>query len=113
MSPFGPPAVPVHDDGQMLYRATLRQGILVPRLHINPQCRFPCGTDGQDSKLSADEAVRLAAIPRLTPGDFRTVRQGFFYLGDTVTNADYLAALERESAAKEANCSAARDKVGF
>ncbi len=66
-----------------------------------------------NSPLTADEAARLAAIPRLTPGDFRTVRQGFFYLGGRVSNADYLAALERESSAKDANCAAARDKVGF
>ena len=65
------------------------------------------------SKLTAGEAARLAAIPRLTPGDFRTVRQGFFYLGGGVSNADYLAALERESAVKDTNCAAARDKVGF
>ncbi len=66
------------------------------------------------SKLSAAEAARLAKIPNLAPGDFRTVRQGLFYLTDSgITNAERLEALEHESAAKSANRFADKGKVGF
>ena len=65
------------------------------------------------SELTAAEEARLAEIPHLAPGDFRTVRQSFFYLGDEVTNAERLAALERESEAKNANRFADKSKVGF
>ncbi|MDD5662819.1 MAG: ATP-binding protein, partial [Victivallaceae bacterium] len=54
------------------------------------------------TSLSAAEAAQLAAIPNLTPGDFRTARQSLFYLGAT-GNDRRLAALERESAAKSAS----------
>ena len=63
--------------------------------------------------LTPAEAERLAGIPELAPGDFRTVRQSFFYLGNDVANAELLEALERESAAKTAHGHAAREKVGF
>lgn len=63
--------------------------------------------------LTPAERGRLAAVPNLTPGDFRTVRQSFFYLGGAVTNGERLAALERESAAKSGNRFAVRSKVGF
>lgn len=43
---------------------------------------------------------RLLGISDLTPGDFRTVRQEFHYLGDSATQDHLLDALERESAAK-------------
>jgi len=46
------------------------------------------------------EKSQLARIPNLAPGDFRTVRQSFYYLGSEPTNGDYLAALTRESNAK-------------
>ena len=65
------------------------------------------------AKLTANEAAQLAAIPRLAPGDFRTVRQSLFYLGENATNEEYLAALEHESAVKNANRFADREKVGF
>ena len=65
------------------------------------------------SRLSDAEAEKLAAIPCLAPGDFRTVRQGFFYLGGDVTNAELLDALERESAVKRNNASAERAAIGF
>ena len=45
-------------------------------------------------------ADELDAIAHLVPGDFRTVRQGLFYLGATATNSDRLAALRRESSMK-------------
>ena len=52
------------------------------------------------TKLTEDEAARLDAIPNLAPGDFRTVRQGLFYLGGKADNRRRLAALEQESANK-------------
>ena len=61
--------------------------------------------------LSAEEAVRLAAIPNLAPGDFRTVRQSLFYLGERPTAARCLAALEQESALKGG--AATRTPLGF
>ena len=66
-----------------------------------------------DSKLSPTEAAQLAAISNLAPGDFRTVRQGLFYLGSDATNAELLAALEHECAVKNANRFADKGKVGF
>ena len=41
------------------------------------------------------------------------MRQSFFYLGNDVTNTERIEALERESAAKNANRFADKDKVGF
>ena len=65
------------------------------------------------TRLTASEAAKLAAIPRLAPGDFRTVRQSFFYLGGEITNAERLEALERESSVKKTNRFADKGKVGF
>jgi AAA+ superfamily predicted ATPase len=56
----------------------------------------PFGT----GELTPDAERRLLRIPDLTPGDFRTVRQGFHYLAGDVTSAFLLDALERESATK-------------
>ena len=53
---------------------------------------------------------RLARIPCLAPGDFRTVRQGRYYLGDDMSADDYLVALARESDAKRQGKSS---KIGF
>ena len=50
--------------------------------------------------LTAEESRRLAAIERLAPGDFRTVRQGLYYLEGKPTNDARLSALEAESRAK-------------
>ena len=47
-----------------------------------------------------DVRRRLAQMDRLTPGDFRTVRQELYYLGDDVNDGDRLEALEAELAAK-------------
>lgn len=52
------------------------------------------------SSLSDDEQRRLEAIPNLAPGDFKTVSQKLFYLGEEVGNAERLAALEQEVALK-------------
>jgi len=51
-------------------------------------------------ELSPEEMVRLLRIPNLAPGDFRTVRQGLYYMGGEVTAGHILDGLERESAAK-------------
>lgn len=64
------------------------------------------------AKLSPKGRKRLAGIPDLAPGDFRSVRQGLHYLGQEVTNAERLAALERESQAKGHTGYATR-KIGF
>ncbi len=65
------------------------------------------------SKLSKKECRELAAIPMLAPGDFRTVRQSFFYLGVPVGNRDYIEALARESEAKTANRFTPKSPIGF
>jgi hypothetical protein len=59
--------------------------------------------------LGEDDAKRLAGIPNLAPGDFRTVRQSLYYLGGAVTNATRLDGLEKESSLKKG---AARS-IGF
>ena len=64
------------------------------------------------TKMTPQEASRLAGIPDLAPGDFRTVRQGQYYLGGDVTNLDRLAALEQESQSKGCNRHSTR-KIGF
>lgn len=65
------------------------------------------------TKLSESERRTLAAIPCLAPGDFRTVRQSLFYLGDTATNLERIAALNRESRLKNQNRPALESKIGF
>jgi SpoVK/Ycf46/Vps4 family AAA+-type ATPase len=58
---------------------------------------FPdLGADG----LTPAEEERLYRIPLVTPGDFRTVRQGLYYLDDDMTIEQVLEGLERESEAK-------------
>ena len=63
------------------------------------------------STLSADERRRLVSIPNLTPGDFRTVRERFYFLGRKrgTDNVSLLSALEGESAVKKEN----RTLIGF
>jgi transitional endoplasmic reticulum ATPase len=52
--------------------------------------------------LEAQDQMTLEGIPRLTPGDFRNVRQQFFYLAEEkLTNAEILKALADEAANKE------------
>lgn len=50
--------------------------------------------------LTASESRRLDAIPNLTPGDFKTVSQKLYYIGDNVGNGERLEALEQEVALK-------------
>ena len=61
------------------------------------------------ARLTEEEALRLAAIPSLAPGDFRTVRQSLYYLGGTVTNDTRLNELEKESSLKKGTSR----RVGF
>ena len=61
--------------------------------------------------LTAEEDFRLARIPGLTPGDYRTVRQSLYYLRAEVTANRLITALERESAAKRDR--AAAPAIGF
>ena len=63
--------------------------------------------------LTPEEYHELAQIPMLAPGDFRTVRQSFFYLGGQVSNRDYIDALARESEVKNSNKFAPKTKIGF
>ena len=65
------------------------------------------------TSLSEEEYARLAAIPTLAPGDFRTVRQSLFYYGGEVTNAMRLEALEHESEAKGRSFFRTPGKIGF
>ena len=53
------------------------------------------------ANLSEGELAELGALRNLAPGDFRTVRQEQYYLGDEVTNADRIAALKEECAIKK------------
>ena len=62
------------------------------------------------ASLTDLEKSRLARIPNLAPGDFRTVRQSFYYLGGETTNGDLLAALARESEVKQQGKTT---KIGF
>ena len=51
--------------------------------------------------LADGELAELRQLRNLAPGDFRTVRQEQFYLGDTVTNLDRIEALREECAVKK------------
>jgi SpoVK/Ycf46/Vps4 family AAA+-type ATPase len=53
------------------------------------------------STLSDVELAELKSLRNLAPGDFRTVRQEQFYLGESVTNEDRIAALKEECALKK------------
>lgn len=52
------------------------------------------------SPLTPAQERALAAITRLTPGDFRTVRQAHYYLGEAPDNERLLEALRAECALK-------------
>ena len=51
--------------------------------------------------LADGELAELRQRRNLAPGDFRTVRQEQFYLGDAVTNIDRIEALREECAVKK------------
>jgi ATPases of the AAA+ class len=68
------------------------------------------------AKLGAAERARLDGIPRLAPGDFRTVRQKLHYLqagGAENINSARLNALEEESRFKAGARGVAKQKIGF
>ena len=51
--------------------------------------------------LSDDEFAELKELRNLAPGDFRTVRQEMFYLEESPSNRDRIAALKEECAVKK------------
>jgi SpoVK/Ycf46/Vps4 family AAA+-type ATPase len=53
-----------------------------------------------NTTLSSAESARLDSIANLAPGDFRTVRQALFYLGNGVDNAMRIGELEKEAMIK-------------
>ncbi|MBR4654404.1 MAG: ATP-binding protein [Kiritimatiellae bacterium] len=53
------------------------------------------------TKLSDEECAELRLLRNVAPGDFRTVRQEMFYLGEDATNAERIAALKEECAVKK------------
>ena len=53
------------------------------------------------TKLTDNEIDELRQLENLAPGDFRTVRQELFYLGDEVSNADRIESLREECATKK------------
>ncbi len=61
--------------------------------------------------ISDSDFAELKALRNLAPGDFRTVRQEQFYLGEEVSNADRIAALKEECALKKDGDHAAT--IGF
>ena len=63
------------------------------------------------TKLTENEAAQLKDVCNLAPGDFRTVRQSMYYLGGSVTNAQRIAALTKESAVKR--CTKSSRRIGF
>ena len=66
-----------------------------------------------NTHLSTIERRRLEAIEKLTPGDFRTVRQSLYYLNE-VSNTARLSALEQESHTKKNNIFNYEErKIGF
>ncbi len=66
------------------------------------------------TQLTDEEKSRLSRIENLTPGDYRTVRQALYYLGDAPSNAQRLDALEDESRRKGGKDSAGTcGKIGF
>ena len=68
----------------------------------------------RQSKLSEEEERKLAEVPRLAPGDFRTVRQSLFYLGGSISNENRIEALRRESESKQnLQQSTEKKRIGF
>ena len=53
------------------------------------------------STLTDEEFAELCRLRNLAPGDFRTVRQEGFYLGDEMSNMERIEALKEECAVKK------------
>ena len=62
------------------------------------------------TQLSPEDAARPDAVANLAPGDFRTVRQSLYYLGDNVDNSIRIGELEKESGVKS---DSRRRRIGF
>ena len=62
--------------------------------------------------LTPEEEARLAKIPNLAPGDFRTVRQSLYYLEEN-SNALRLDGLENESRRRSGKKGDDAGKIGF
>jgi SpoVK/Ycf46/Vps4 family AAA+-type ATPase len=63
------------------------------------------------TQLSQEDAAELEGICNLAPGDFRTVRQEMFYLGEGQSNAELITALKEECSLKKDGTS--HTKIGF
>lgn len=63
-----------------------------------------------DMHMNPEQEARLLRIPDLSPGDFRTVRQGLIFVDGAVTVPTLLEELERESALKRQGTAM---RVGF
>ena len=61
--------------------------------------------------LTDEEKAELETLRNLAPGDFRTVRQEMFYLGEGQSNAELIAALKEECSLKKDGTS--HTKIGF
>ena len=51
--------------------------------------------------LAENDLLELSGLENLAPGDFRTVRQEMFYLGEDASNRDRIAALKEECKVKK------------
>jgi SpoVK/Ycf46/Vps4 family AAA+-type ATPase len=65
-------------------------------------------------ELHEQERRRLSMIPQLTPGDFRTVRQACYYLGNEngINAGELIDALEREYCARKSSKTTGKP-IGF
>ena len=64
------------------------------------------------TELTPEELARLKKIGKLSPGDFRTVRQSLYYLEEH-SNALRLDGLERESRRRSGSGKEEADRIGF
>ena len=53
------------------------------------------------TELAENDLSELSGLGNLAPGDFRTVRQEMFYLGEDASNRDRIAALKEECKVKK------------
>ena len=63
------------------------------------------------TKPTEDDLSGLHELENLAPGDFRTVRQEIFYLGEDASNQEYINALKAECKLK--NDGNSRVTIGF
>ena len=53
------------------------------------------------TELAENDVLELSGLDNLAPGDFRTVRQEMFYLGEDANNQDRINALKEECKVKK------------